>query len=172
VRALSLLSFRSYLIDKVQIKQLLLIQLLDCQIVIVKLSKTVPPKRNNESFILLSNTKSVIYFKGSWEVKIPLDRSSAKLFIYKFAHIRRLIESGALQPGDQLPSIRSLAENTQVNKLTVIEAYRVLEADGLVHARQGAGYFVSVTPIACPQPTSHFAPPQKVILSEQTGVIL
>jgi len=103
-------------------------------------------------------------------VKIPLDRNSApSVYLQIRAHIRRLIESGALQPGDQLPSIRSLAENTRVNKLTVIEAYSVLEADGLVHARQGAGYFVSPTPIACPQPTSHFAPPQKVILSEQTG---
>ncbi len=88
-------------------------------------------------------------------MKIPLDRNSApSVYLQIRAHIRRLIESGALQPGDQLPSIRSLAENTRVNKLTVIEAYSVLEADGLVHARQGAGYFVSPTPIACPQPTS------------------
>jgi len=103
-------------------------------------------------------------------VKIPLDRNSAQaVYLQIRAHIRRLIESGALQPGDQLPSIRSLAERTRVNKLTVIEAYSVLEADGLVHARQGAGYFVSPPLIACPQPTSHFAPPQKVILSEQPG---
>ena len=72
-----------------------------------------------------------------------------------------------MQPGDQLPSIRSLAETTQVNKLTVIEAYSVLEADGLIHARQGAGYFVSSPPIAIPQSSSHFAPPQDVILLER-----
>ena len=64
-------------------------------------------------------------------------------------------------------SIRSLAESTQVNKLTVIEAYNVLEADGLVEARQGSGYFVSPATIRCPQSGSCFAPPQDVIVSEQ-----
>ncbi len=103
-------------------------------------------------------------------MKIPLDRNSAQaVYLQIRDRIRRLIESGALQPGDQLPSIRSLAETTRVNKLTVIEAYSVLEADGLVHARQGAGYFVSSPPITYPQSTSHFSPPQEVILSEQQG---
>ena len=98
-------------------------------------------------------------------MKIPLDRNSAQaVYLQIRDRIRRLIESGALQPGDQLPSIRSLAETTRVNKLTVIEAYSVLEADGLVHARQGAGYFVSSPPITYPQSTSHFSPPQEVIL--------
>ncbi len=103
-------------------------------------------------------------------MKIPLDRNSAQaVYLQIRDRIRRLIESGALQPGEQLPSIRSLAENAKVNKLTVIEAYSVLEADGLIHARQGSGYFVSSAPIASPQSTSHFAPPQDVILSEQQG---
>jgi DNA-binding transcriptional MocR family regulator len=103
-------------------------------------------------------------------VKIPLDRDSAQaVYLQIRDRIRRLIESGALQPGDQLPSIRSLAESARVNKLTVIEAYSVLEADGLVHARQGAGYFVSSPPITLPHASSHFAPPQKVILAEQQG---
>jgi DNA-binding transcriptional regulator YhcF (GntR family) len=56
-------------------------------------------------------------------VKIPLDRNSAKaVYLQIYDRFRRLIESGALQPGDQLPSIRCLAETTRVNKLTVIEA--------------------------------------------------
>lgn len=101
-------------------------------------------------------------------MKIPLDRNSAQaVYLQIRDRIRRLIESGALQPGDQLPSIRSLAETTQVNKLTVIEAYSVLEADGLVHARQGAGYFVISPPIKYPQSINQFAPPQKVILSDK-----
>lgn len=101
-------------------------------------------------------------------MKIPLDRNSAQaVYLQIRDRFRRLIESGALQPGDQLPSIRSLAETTRVNKLTVIEAYSVLEADGLVHARQGAGYFVSQPPIKYSQAISQFAPPQKAIVSEQ-----
>jgi DNA-binding transcriptional MocR family regulator len=103
-------------------------------------------------------------------VKIPLDRNSAQaVYLQIRDRLSRLIESGALQPGDRLPSIRTLAKTTNVNKLTVIEAYSVLEADGLIHARQGSGYFVSPSSPTPPQPASHFAPPQEVILSEYPG---
>lgn len=103
-------------------------------------------------------------------MRIPLERKSSKaVYLQIRDRISRLIKSGALQPGDKLPSIRSMALNTGVNKLTVIEAYSVLEADGLIHARQGAGYFVSSPAIACPQSACNFAPPQEVIVSEQKG---
>jgi DNA-binding transcriptional MocR family regulator len=103
-------------------------------------------------------------------VKIPLDRNSAQaVYLQIRDRLSRLIESGALQPGDRLPSIRTLAKTTNVNKLTVIEAYSVLEADGLIHARQGSGYFVSPSSPTPPQPATHFAPPQEVILSEYPG---
>lgn len=104
-------------------------------------------------------------------MKIPLDRNSAQaVYLQIRDRLSRLIELGALQPGERLPSIRTLAKTVRVNKLTVIEAYSVLEADGLIHARQGSGYFVS-SPLSVdsPQPTSHFAPPQEVILSEHPG---
>lgn len=103
-------------------------------------------------------------------MQIPVDRNSAQaVYLQIRDRLSRLIESGALQPGDRLPSIRCLAKTTRVNKLTVIEAYSVLEADGLIHARQGSGYFVSSSSDTSPQPTSHFAPPQEVILSEHPG---
>lgn len=107
-------------------------------------------------------------------VKIPLDRRSRKsggaisaepVYLQIRDRISRLIQAGLLQPGDRLPSIRKLAEEAQVNKLTVIEAYGVLEADGLIYARLGAGYFVSQPPstqsVAC-----NFAPKQDVIIPE------
>lgn len=57
-------------------------------------------------------------------MRIPLERHSSKaVYLQIRDHIRRLIQTGALQPGDKLPSIRSLAKSTRVNKLTVIEAY-------------------------------------------------
>lgn len=100
-------------------------------------------------------------------MKILLERQSAKpLYLQIRDRISRLIKSGALQSGDRLPSIRSLAESLQVNKLTIIEAYQVLEADGVVCARQGSGYFVnSVIPSANLKST--FAPAQNVIIPEQ-----
>ncbi|WP_290888080.1 GntR family transcriptional regulator [Fischerella sp.] len=57
-------------------------------------------------------------------MKIFLDRQSAKpLYLQIRDRISSLIKSGALQSGDRLPSIRSLAQSLQVNKLTIIEAY-------------------------------------------------
>ncbi|MGG6294812.1 PLP-dependent aminotransferase family protein [Leptolyngbya sp. AN02str] len=98
-------------------------------------------------------------------MKIPLDRRSPQPVYQQIrSRIRRLIESGALQPGDRLPSIRTLAENAQVNKLTVIEAYGVLEAEGLIYARAGAGYFVCQPRVETAHPESTFAPTQDVII--------
>ncbi|MDX2098821.1 MAG: PLP-dependent aminotransferase family protein [Leptolyngbyaceae cyanobacterium bins.59] len=103
-------------------------------------------------------------------MKIPLDRQSQQpIYLQIRDRISHLITAGALQPGMQLPSIRMLAETVQVNKLTVIEAYNVLEADGLIHARQGAGYFVNTGTRLTPRLDPSFAPSQTVVIQEQPG---
>lgn len=104
------------------------------------------------------------------KVKIFLDRQSPKpIYLQIRDRISRLIKSGALQSGDRLPSIRSLAENLRVNKLTIIEAYSVLEGDGVVCARQGSGYFVNSLNTSSANLKSTFAPAQNVIIPEQSG---
>lgn len=103
-------------------------------------------------------------------VKIPLDRKSRKpIYLQIKDRISRLIKSGALQPEERLPSIRCLAENLQVNKLTILEAYSILEADGVVFARQGSGYFVNQLNIISTNMKSTFAPAQNVTISEGAG---
>lgn len=57
--------------------------------------------------------------------------------------LRRLIEDGTLEPGQQLPSERELGEQLQVSRGTVREAIQFLQALGLVDIRHGAGTFVS-----------------------------
>jgi GntR family transcriptional repressor for pyruvate dehydrogenase complex len=57
--------------------------------------------------------------------------------------LKRLIDDGALQPGDRLPSERELSEQLQVSRGTVREAVQFLRALGLVQIRHGAGTFVS-----------------------------
>lgn len=100
-------------------------------------------------------------------MKILLERQSPKpIYLQIRDRISRLIKSGTLQPGDRLPSIRSLADSLQVNKLTIIEAYSVLEADGIVSARQGAGYFVNSITSLSTNLKSTFAPAQNVIIPE------
>ena len=60
--------------------------------------------------------------------------------------IRLLIAEGKLKEGDVLPSIRELAVRLKVNPNTIVKAYSQLETEGFVRARQGSGYFVSVSP--------------------------
>jgi GntR family transcriptional regulator len=57
--------------------------------------------------------------------------------------VRHAIETGAMRPGEQMPSIRPLAEELVINPNTVAKAYRELEHEGLIELRQGAGAFVS-----------------------------
>lgn len=64
--------------------------------------------------------------------------------------LRTRIANGEFGPGDLLPSGRDLAEQWSVSRATVVKAYDVLRADGLVVARQGAGFTVAETPIARP----------------------
>ncbi|MDR7520519.1 MAG: FadR/GntR family transcriptional regulator [Armatimonadota bacterium] len=60
--------------------------------------------------------------------------------------IRRLIQDGALRPGDRLPSERQLSAQFQISRGTVREALQLLEAIGLLEIRQGEGAFVRATP--------------------------
>jgi GntR family transcriptional regulator len=64
--------------------------------------------------------------------------------------LRTRIANGEFGPGDLLPSGRDLAEQWEVSRATVVKAYDVLRADGLVVARQGAGFTVAETPVARP----------------------
>ena len=56
--------------------------------------------------------------------------------------IRTAVVQGRLQPGDQLPAIRTLAEELVVNPNTVARAYQDLVRDGIAETRAGVGLFV------------------------------
>lgn len=56
--------------------------------------------------------------------------------------LQGLISSGKLEPGDQLPSERALADQLAVSRTSVREALRILEARGMLEARPGQGLFV------------------------------
>ncbi len=60
--------------------------------------------------------------------------------------IQYRIMSGQLNVGDELPTIRGLAEELRVNPNTVARAYRELENDGLVEKRRTTGTFVAELP--------------------------
>jgi len=70
--------------------------------------------------------------------------SSSAVPVYRqiVDQIRYQIASGALRPGDRLPSVRDLARQLPVNQNTVLKAYDILSRDGLLTRRQGDGTFV------------------------------
>jgi GntR family transcriptional regulator len=53
------------------------------------------------------------------------------------------IATDALKPGEQLPTVRALAVDLQVNLNTVAKAYKELEIRGVLDTQQGSGTFVS-----------------------------
>src|SRR5436853_5103293 len=57
--------------------------------------------------------------------------------------VKYLVASGRLAPGEEMPPIRTLAEQLVVNPNTVARAYRELEVAGIVTKRRTAGTYVS-----------------------------
>ncbi len=57
--------------------------------------------------------------------------------------VQRLVAGGQLAPGDELPSVRAVAERHAINPMTVSKAYSLLEAEGLLERRRGVGMAVA-----------------------------
>jgi GntR family transcriptional regulator len=60
--------------------------------------------------------------------------------------LRASIATGHLRPGDQLPTVRQLAVDLQVNANTVARVYAELERAGVIETKRGVGSFVTATP--------------------------
>lgn len=65
--------------------------------------------------------------------------------------VRHLMAAGRLQPGEELPPIRTLAEQLTINPNTVARAYLELERAGVVTKRHGSGTYVSASVSPLPQ---------------------
>jgi GntR family transcriptional regulator len=75
---------------------------------------------------------------------LRLNQSSGlPLYLQLIEQVKHAVETGALKPGDQLPTIRKLAEDLVMNPNTVARAYRELEHEGIIHLRHGSGAFIS-----------------------------
>ncbi len=69
--------------------------------------------------------------------------------------LRAGIATGRLQPGEQLPTVRQLAVELQVNANTVARVYAELERAGVIETRRGVGSFVTGTPAQAHPPRDH-----------------
>ncbi len=57
--------------------------------------------------------------------------------------VRAGMASGVLSAGDQLPTVRQLAVDLEINPNTVMRAYRELELGGFLETHQGTGTFIA-----------------------------
>ena len=74
---------------------------------------------------------------------MPLDRhNGVPLYQQIESYLRQGILSGSLPAETRLPASRQLANDLGVNRITVENAYAVLETDGLVYSRMGSGTYV------------------------------
>ncbi|UKS30944.1 PLP-dependent aminotransferase family protein [Paenibacillus sp. HWE-109] len=64
------------------------------------------------------------------------------LFKQAYAHIVAKIERGELKAHDKLPSIRMLAQELQIHRLTVFRAYQLLKEHEKVYVKEKSGYYV------------------------------
>ena len=68
--------------------------------------------------------------------------SGTPLYLQLVDHLKHSIATGAITAGEQLPSVRKMAEDLLINPNTVVRAYRDLESEGIVELRHGSGVFV------------------------------
>src|SRR5262245_30475656 len=69
-------------------------------------------------------------------------KAGKPVYLQLVDQIRYAAASGALRPGEPLPSIRPLAEQLRVNRNTVAKAYAELESQGVIETIAGKGCFL------------------------------
>ena len=97
--------------------------------------------------------------------------SDAKpLYLQIRDQLKHQMASGALAPGQKLPSSRQLAADLGVSRITVTNAYAELEADGLVESRTGSGTYVAPEWERGPKSVKGQAAPQPVVPAWQRAL--
>jgi GntR family transcriptional regulator len=77
-------------------------------------------------------------------IEFSLDaRSGVAPYLQVAQQVRHALRLGLLHEGDQLPTVKDVVARLAINPNTVLKAYKELEREGLVTARQGVGTFVS-----------------------------
>ena len=73
-------------------------------------------------------------------------RSGLPIYTQIVNQVQTQVASGNLQPGDQLPTVRALAEELRVNFNTVARAYRILDEARIISTQQGRGTYITEIP--------------------------
>lgn len=73
-------------------------------------------------------------------------RSGLPIYIQIVNQVQAQLAGGVLKPGDQLPTVRALAEELRVNFNTVARAYRILDEARIISTQQGRGTYITEIP--------------------------
>jgi GntR family transcriptional regulator len=73
-------------------------------------------------------------------------RSGLPIYTQIVNQVQTQVAGGMLKPGDQLPTVRALAEELRVNFNTVARAYRILDEARIISTQQGRGTFITEIP--------------------------
>jgi GntR family transcriptional regulator len=69
-------------------------------------------------------------------------RSGLPIYTQIVNQIQSQLANGILKPGDQLPTVRALAQELRVNFNTVARAYRLLDETHIISTQQGRGTYI------------------------------
>jgi GntR family transcriptional regulator len=73
-------------------------------------------------------------------------RSGLPIYTQIVNQVQIQVAGGILKPGDQLPTVRALAEELRVNFNTVARAYRILDEARIISTQQGRGTYITEIP--------------------------
>jgi len=73
-------------------------------------------------------------------------RSGLPIYTQIVNQVQAQVVGGVLKPGDQLPTVRALAEELRVNFNTVARAYRILDEARIISTQQGRGTYITDVP--------------------------
>lgn len=80
------------------------------------------------------------------------------------ADLEQSIRSGLFRDGEKMPSVRYSASSRGLSPSTVFQAYYLLEARGLIRARERSGYYVTQAPALRPRvPQQIYDPPSRSV---------
>lgn len=73
-------------------------------------------------------------------------RSGLPIYTQIVNQVQAQVAGGSVKPGDQLPTVRALAEELRVNFNTVARAYRILDEARIISTQQGRGTYITEIP--------------------------
>ena len=68
--------------------------------------------------------------------------SNKPIYLQIVDNLKQNLATGELTPGEQLPTVRQLADQLNINFNTIARAYRILDEEGIITTQHGRGTFI------------------------------